>query len=108
VKPPTDITLDDAKAERVRREHHEAIRGLQRRPEIVVIKDVTLVDSTIKEIAHGLGRPVTVMVSPVRGASTSGRIEEVRSASYDRSKYVVLAAAGWGATITVDLWVMPV
>lgn len=94
-------------AERVRRNHHEVSAELQKRPEITVIKDVTLADATLKQIAHGLGRPVTFMVSPPRGAASTGRIVETRSTSYDRSKYVALTATGWGATITVDLWLVP-
>ncbi len=105
---PPDVSLlklDDA--EQGLSDHREAIIELQKRPEITVIKDVTLADATLKQIAHGLGRPVTVMISPPRGATATGRIVETRSSSYDRSKYIALTATGHGATITVDLWVTP-
>jgi hypothetical protein len=96
-------------AERVRRSHHDAISELQRLPlaGARIIRDVTLADSTWTPIAHGMGRPVFVFVSPPRGAVTTGRIAESRDGTVDRAKFVQLAATGWGATVTVDLLVVP-
>jgi hypothetical protein len=46
-------------------------------------------------------------VSAVRGASTTGRIDDTsRTGGNDRAKFAVLTATGWGATITVDLLVL--
>lgn len=88
-----------------------AIDELQRAPlaGAIVIRDVSLADATATPVPHGLGRePVFVGISAVRGPSTSGRIEEVRSTSTvrDRKKYVTLTANGYGATVTVDLLVV--
>lgn len=67
-------------------------------------RDVELADATDVPIAHELGRPASVFLSPPRNPSSSGRIEEVRSDSFDLSKYTVIRATGYGATITVDVW----
>ena len=85
----------------------EAVRELQvaRQSTGKLIKDVDLADATDTVIQHGLGRAAVLVVSPPRGASTSGRIEETRSDAYDRSKVSVLQANGYGATVTVDVWV---
>jgi hypothetical protein len=108
LRKPLDVALPDVRSERVRRAHAEAIEELQGVPLVAaaLIKDVSLADATDTPIAHGQGRPVLVFVSPVRGASTSGRVTETRSATYDRSKFVVLRATGFGATVTVDLLVV--
>lgn len=95
---PTDL-------ERIRRNIIDALRELQQLPVVATIHkaDVNLADGETTHISHGLGRnPTMVVISPPRGASTSGRIEEVRS-GIDRKKYVALKATGWGATITVDV-----
>lgn len=100
-----DARLPEATAERVRQSHRDAIKELQSEPLIGtrVIRDVELANATETPIAHRLGRRAVVLVSPPRGASSTGRIEEVRSSTYDPTKYVVLEANGHGATITVDL-----
>ena len=102
------LRLGDEDAERVRRNHQRAISEMQERPAVsgLVIEDVVLASGTVTSIEHKLGRKARVFVSAIRGASTSGRIDETRSNAYDRSRYVVLTAQGWGATITVDLWVL--
>ena len=97
--------------DRARREMHEAVRELQNLPMAAarVVQNVSLADATATTVPHGLGRaPVYVGISAVRGPSTSGRIEEIRSTSgvNDRSKFVTLKANGYGATVTVDLLVM--
>lgn len=94
--------------DRARREIAEAVRELQNLPMAAarVVQNIELADATATPVAHGLGRvPVFVGISAVRGPSTSGRIEEVRSTSgvRDRSKFVTLTANGYGATVTVDL-----
>jgi hypothetical protein len=104
VKPILGITLAEETAERVRRSHHEAIRELQQAPMAGarVVKNITLVDGIETSVAHGLGRePTMFYLSPPRGPSSTGRIEEVRG-TQDRSKLVVIKASGMGATITVD------
>jgi hypothetical protein len=104
-----DERTKPADLERIRRNLVEAIRELQLMPGATArhIKDVELASGVNTPIAHKLGRPVFVTVSPVRGPSSTGRIEEVRDTDvtriYPRSEFVVLVATGWGATITVDL-----
>lgn len=98
--------VNDAESDRVARSHARAIGELQKLPAVGmrVIAGVELADGVDTPIAHGLGRaPVFVRESSPRNPSTSGRVEEVRSAGYDRGDVVVLRATGWGATITVDV-----
>lgn len=100
------ITLVDNTNERVRRNHAEAIVELQKGPcaSTRILTDVELQDGVTTKIPHTLGRkPLMTIVSPARGAVSSGRIEEVRDGSYDRGQYIALKATGWGATITVDI-----
>jgi hypothetical protein len=103
------VRLDDDKAERVRRNHGDAIAELQRmRAALATLKkDVVLADGVPTPIAHGLGRPAFATHTPPRGAVSTGRIEEVRDGSHNRDQYVVLKATGWGATITVDVQAEP-
>lgn len=106
---PHTPELDDDKAELVRLEHERKILELQGQPLVGAraLRDVQLADAVATPVAHGLGREATVLVSPPRGASSTGRITEVRATGGpDRSKFVVLQANGWGATITVDLVVL--
>lgn len=105
---PIAAKLEDPDAERVRRAHHDAIRELQTAASAIpsTIADVSLVDGIDTPVAHAVGRrPSFVSSSVQRGGTSTGRITEVRSGSYDRSKVVVLRADGWGATITVDVMV---
>jgi hypothetical protein len=99
------IKLPDEQLERVRRNLHDAIGELQRLRSSVarIIPNVSLADGIATPIAHGLGRAAFVTHSPPRGASATGRIEEVRDGTHDRTKYVVLMAIGYTSTITVDL-----
>jgi hypothetical protein len=109
MKQLADIALPDIENERVRRMHHEAIAELQRLPFAgarLAKADVVLADGAATAIPHGLGRRVYVWHSPPRGAAATGRIEELRDGSYDPSKYVVLKATGWGASIVVDVYVL--
>lgn len=103
------IQLADQAAERVRRNHAEAIAELQKQPFAFgrIIPDVRLLDGVAVPIAHGFGRVcVFVTHSIPRGALAAGYIEEIRDGSHDRSKFVTLKASGFGAVITVDLVVM--
>lgn len=106
MKAPVSIALDDPDAERVRRSVEDAILELQGMPcaSTVIVQDVSLPDATEVVVPHRLGRrPRIVLVSPPRSPSTSGRIEEIRTGSHDRTKVVVLKASGFGATVTVDV-----
>lgn len=91
--------------ERIRQNVTDALRELQQAPaaRARIIRDIALADGVATPIAHGLGRPAFVTHSPPRGATATGRIEEVRDGSHDRTKYVVLKATGFVATITIDL-----
>ena len=106
MKDPRTPRLDDENAERARRRIAEAILELQATPAASerIIADVSLVDTVATPVPHGLGRaPVFVHVSTPRGATSAGRIDEIRSDSVDRSMVITLTATGWGATITVDV-----
>jgi hypothetical protein len=101
--------LDDPQMEQVVRNVGEAIRELQLLPvtAVRVVAGVELEDGVETAVAHGLSRaPVWVRESCVRGASTSGRVEEMRGATIDRKRVVVLKASGYGATVTCDVLVM--
>ncbi len=91
--------------ERVRRNHHDAIAEIQRQRSVSsrIIENVTLADGAATPIPHGMGRKVFATHTPPRGAVTAGVITEVRDGSHDPTKYVVLQADGYGATITTDL-----
>lgn len=99
----------DPEVERVLRDHARIITqliGLVTTP-ARIIEDVQLVDATSTSIAHGLGRrPKMIIVSPPRNtAGASGRITEDVLTATDRDRYLLLLAAGWAATITVDVMV---
>jgi hypothetical protein len=94
--------IPDPDLERIRRETEQRLEQLER-PASALIKDVTLADGVATPVPHRLGQPVSAFCSPPRGAVSTGRIEELRAGTHDRSKYVVLKATGWGATITVDV-----
>jgi hypothetical protein len=107
--PPHTPELEDRDAELVRLEHERKIAELQKLPfaGARIIRDVTLADGIPTPVAHGMGRAAQfVMLSPVRGSVTAGRIDEVRDGTYDRAKFVTLEANDYGATITVDLAVL--
>jgi hypothetical protein len=109
MKALSNASLPNPLLDRVRRDLTEAVRELQRLPssEMRVIENVTLATGIETPVAHGLGRPARwVQASCPRDGTTSGRILEIRSGNYDRAKYVVLKANGWGATITVDVVVL--
>lgn len=102
---PLDVALE-GKAEEVRRNLQAQLLEHSRRLELVSLGEVSLPDTKIVKVAHQLGRfPKIVIVSPPRGASTAGLLEEVRD-GVDRSKFVGLRASGFGATVKVDLGVV--
>ena len=84
------------------------MRELQALPAVglTVLSDVVLADGVRSTVAHKLGRPPRwVGVSVVRGAVSTGRVEEIRE-GVDRSRGVVLLATGYGAPVTVDVVVL--
>ncbi len=106
MKQIVNITLADPTLERMRQEIVEAIRELQTVPFIGarVISNVELEDGVETLIPHSLGRPPRwVRESSPRGAVSTGRVEEVRTGTHNRSTHFVLKATGWGATITLDV-----
>lgn len=109
LQAPASVRLKDADAEKVNRDHTARITELQQLPcaSLAVIANRELADGVETPITHNLGRaPLWVRESCVRGAVTTGRIEEVRPGKYDRTKVVILKATGWGATVTIDLAVL--
>lgn len=104
---PLSVKLE-GDAERVRRSHHEAIveqQGLVASA-TQVVNDVSLVDSAVTLVPHGLGRaPRVVLVSPPRNAVSAGLLVELTdpASNPDRTKYAALRASGFGATVTVDV-----
>lgn len=106
---PIAPQVADPDVERVVRELRAKVVELQRLPlaGAVIVKGVELEDGVPRAVPHRLGRPfVTFFHSPPRSPSTSGRIEDVRSSSFDAKQFVVLEANGFGATITVDVVVV--
>jgi hypothetical protein len=95
--------------ERVRRNHHDVLAEIQGGAftRARIIRDVTLADGIATPVAHGLGVAAFAILSPPRGPIAAGWIEEVRDGGHDRTKYVVLKANSYGATVTVDLVVVP-
>lgn len=110
LRAPIGIRLPDETSERVRRDHDTRIRELQATPAArgKWILDVELPDATDVLVAHGLGVKVAHLVSSPRSPAATGRIVD-RTAAVGEApdKYVVLQAAGFGATVTVDVWVAP-
>lgn len=107
MKVLSNASVADPVVDRVRRDLTEAVRELQRLPQIRVIENVTLADGVETPVAHGLGRPaIWVRESSPRGASSSGRVEEVRNGKHDRSRYVVLKATGFGASVICSVAVL--
>lgn len=105
---PISPRVDDPDVDRVLRDLERRLRAIESAPIVQgnFIKGVELANNTEVNVSHKLGRtPNGVLVTPVQGASTSGRIIEQRGTSVDRSRFVQLLAVGFGATVTVDVWV---
>jgi hypothetical protein len=106
MKQLTAIKLENDNAERVRREHHDAITEIQKKPAVnsLTISDVQLANGVTTPISHGLGKaPTHVTPSAPRGATAAGYIVEIRDGTVDRTKQIALQANSYGATITVDV-----
>lgn len=109
--PPTvGPRLDDRKTDAAVKDHAARLDTLANLPaaSMKFIPDVELRDGIETPVAHGLGRRAAyVSESCVSGAASSGWIEWVRTPTKpaDASKYVVLKASGYGATITVTVQV---
>jgi hypothetical protein len=109
MKSPQTPTLPDAAAERMRQRFTECIRELQDAPTSAAnyVINVALADGVETTVAHNAGRtPIMVLVSPPRGPLASGRIEEVRPTTVDRTRFVVLKATGYGITVVADVMVL--
>lgn len=101
---PIDERTTPAELERIRRNLVDVARELQGQRVLRVVKeDLVLADGVATPIAHGLGRRAFVLLSPVRGATATGRIEEIRDGSHDSTKFAVLKATGFGGPVTVDV-----
>lgn len=103
-----NTSLDDQKAERVRRSHAKAIQALQESAggALTIIAGVSLVDGVATPVAHGLGRsPAWVSCGVPVGAVSAGFIVETSPAGADRTQTVYLTASGYGATISVAIGV---
>lgn len=105
VSRPLAIKLADQDAERVRVSHERALTELQAKPAAteVVLRGVVLEAGKATYVPHGLGRaPTCVLPSIPRGAAAAGWIDDIRT-GVDLTKFLLLQANGYGATITVDL-----
>lgn len=104
--PLLELQLADPVAEQLRESHAASLRALRGGlfAEAELLADVELADGVATPISHRLGRvPRVVLVTPHRGATAAGAIEEVRSSTYDRARVVVLRATGYSATVKVDV-----
>ncbi len=89
---------------RMLRNHAEAILELQRKPcADARVLTLVLADGQATPVSHGLGRaPRGVFPSAVRGAVTTGRIEEIRGGTR-RDQTITLKASGWGGPIELEV-----
>ncbi len=105
MKQPGNVpALKDADAARALLDHRQAIVEIQQRPIVdgVLIKNVTLRGATPVSVRHGLSRvPRGWLVVRYPVAAASGRVGQTASDGQTLS----LQADGWGADISVDLWV---
>lgn len=115
--PPLNISTGHVVTDRMLSSHAQAIETIQRSPaqQLRVIGNVVLADTANVYVPHGLGQqPIFVKASAPRGALGAGIVRDVTDGAVpglfntpvDRSRYVVLRADGYGATITVDILVM--
>lgn len=98
--------IEDQTISRVAQSLTRAVEELQQHRGVASVQkfDVELPAGEEVSVAHGLGFRAFVQISPVRGASTSGRVEEVLDETrYDHSRVVVLKAEGFGATVLVNV-----
>ncbi len=107
IKTPTQPRHDDPKIDRAITDHKATIDKVAERPGVnmVVLAGIELADGVETPVPHKLDKaPSAVWCSAVRGPTTVGMIEEVGSRT---NKYVTLKASGYGATVTVDVLVVP-
>ncbi len=111
IKTPGQPRQDDPKIERAIEDHRKTIDKVAAQPGVglAVLPDVVLLDGIATPVPHKMGKaPSAVSITAVRGQLTAGVVEDVRSASgFDRGKFITLKASGYGATITVDVLVVP-
>ena len=110
IRTPGQPRQDDPKVERALQDHRATIDKVAAQPGVgmVVLGAVELADGVETPVPHKLGKaPGAVWHSAVRGSVTAGCIEDVRTGGYDRAKFVTLKASGYGATVTVDVIVVP-
>lgn len=118
MKAVLDRRLEDDDADQVRRSHAGAIKELQLTPIVgaVVITSVVLPDATDVAVPHKLGRaPRWVgpsVVKEVGAIASVGIIVDLGVTDsagnpVNRSEIVVLRASGYGATVAIDLLVVP-
>ena len=70
----------------------------------VLLTDIDLPDGVTVRVNHGLGRKWRGwIIASMRGASTSGRIQDADAD--DNARQLWLKADGYGATVTVSAWV---
>lgn len=103
--------VDWATADQVARNLDQRVRELAAVPISGgrLFREIELEDGEEIAIAHGLGRIASVLISPPRGGTPSGgsstpRVTEIRSSSYDPRIYLVLLAEDWSVDPTVDVW----
>ena len=112
ISTPAQPRQEDPKVERAFQDHKATIDKLADRPGVnmAILSDVVLYDGIETPVPHKLGKaPSAVSITAVRGQLTAGVVEDVRTltGTYDRAKFVTLKASGYGATITVDVLVVP-
>lgn len=118
MRPVISKKLVDPDAEVVRRSTAEAITELQTLPiaGAIFIPDVVLPDATDVRVSHKLGRaPRFVSESTVRevtAIASAGIIvdlgtEDTAGRPINRANQIVLRASGYGATIVVNVMVVP-
>ena len=110
IKTPTQPRHEDPKIDRALTDHKATIDKIAEQPGVglAVLSDVELLDGIETPVPHKLGKaPSAVTVTAVRGALLVGSVSDVRTGTYDRAQYVTLKASGYGATITVDVVVVP-
>lgn len=117
MKQLLDRRLKDADAEAVRRATYEAIREIQAMPvmEMRVVRNIKVTSNDFVVIAHQLGRaptfvvPTAVRFLPAESATLSVGtwfdygVTGPAGEPIDRSKIVILSAAGWTSGAAVHL-----
>jgi hypothetical protein len=73
-----------------------------------LFEGVVLADGVIYRLRHGLPRRARWMIADLAGCITTGRLERIVPSTtnpYDPKVELWLKATGYGASITVSLWV---